>query len=108
VLPYCSNNAHFYSIFRGFEAPTFQAFGVYFLLFFTHGGILFYQRRGEKLCEFSLWKYFLVAFIDVEANFLVCFCFGGKTTLDLFLSRQIFDFFGGKTRVFWVVVLAGK
>lgn len=58
----------------GFNAPAGQSFATYFFLFFVYGVMIIF-REGDKSFAQVLrkrwWKYFLLAIIDVEANYLI-------------------------------------
>ncbi|KAL9295520.1 putative solute carrier family 35 member SLC35F1/F2/F6 [Arabidopsis thaliana] len=55
-----------FEIFIGINAPTSQSFLGYVLLAIVYGGIMLYRRSAIKW-----YHYLLLAFVDVEANFLV-------------------------------------
>ncbi|KAJ0977020.1 hypothetical protein J5N97_012494 [Dioscorea zingiberensis] len=53
---------------RGIDAPTSQSFLNYVLLTIVYGGCLIHRKRALQM----KWYYYLIlAFVDVEANFLV-------------------------------------
>ncbi|XP_010413713.1 PREDICTED: solute carrier family 35 member F1-like isoform X2 [Camelina sativa] len=53
---------------KGINAPTSQSFMGYLSLAIVYGGIMLYQRPTIKA---KWYNYLLLAFVDVEANFLV-------------------------------------
>ncbi|KAG7561424.1 Solute carrier family 35 member SLC35F1/F2/F6 [Arabidopsis thaliana x Arabidopsis arenosa] len=53
---------------KGISAPTSQSFLGYVSLAIVYGGIMLYRRSTIKV---KWYNYFLLAFVDVEANFLV-------------------------------------
>ncbi|VVB06240.1 unnamed protein product [Arabis nemorensis] len=53
---------------KGVNAPTSQSFSGYLLLAIVYGSIMLYRRPTIKA---KWYHYFLVALVDVEANFLV-------------------------------------
>ncbi|CAH8269144.1 unnamed protein product [Arabidopsis lyrata] len=53
---------------KGISAPTSQSFLGYVSLALVYGGIMLYRRSTIKV---KWYNYFLLAFVDVEANFLV-------------------------------------
>ncbi|KRY70386.1 Solute carrier family 35 member F1 [Trichinella pseudospiralis] len=57
-----------------FHAPTAQSFSTYFFLALVYGSILAFQSSDANLVEVFRsrgWRYFILAFIDVEATFLM-------------------------------------
>ncbi|KAJ7556438.1 hypothetical protein O6H91_05G083700 [Diphasiastrum complanatum] len=52
---------------RGIDAPTAQAWSNYILLALIYGGLVVYRR---KKIEMPWYSFILLAFIDVEANYL--------------------------------------
>uniref|UniRef100_A0A915DA54 Solute carrier family 35 member F1 n=1 Tax=Ditylenchus dipsaci TaxID=166011 RepID=A0A915DA54_9BILA len=62
-----------------FNAPAAQSFLNYFFLAFVYGIIVFF-RTGEQRSFFKVlrlrgWKYLLLAFIDVEANYFIVYAY---------------------------------
>ncbi|XP_019054623.1 PREDICTED: solute carrier family 35 member F1-like [Nelumbo nucifera] len=53
---------------RGIDAPTSQSFANYVLLAIVYGSILINRKKWLKA---KWYYYFLLSFVDVEANFLV-------------------------------------
>ncbi|XP_010512184.1 PREDICTED: solute carrier family 35 member F1-like isoform X2 [Camelina sativa] len=53
---------------QGINAPTTQSFMGYLSLAIVYGGIMLYRRPAIKV---KWYNYFLLAFVDVEVNFLV-------------------------------------
>ncbi|XP_010413712.1 PREDICTED: solute carrier family 35 member F1-like isoform X1 [Camelina sativa] len=56
---------------KGINAPTSQSFMGYLSLAIVYGGIMLYQRPTIKVSNAKWYNYLLLAFVDVEANFLV-------------------------------------
>ncbi|CAD5207657.1 unnamed protein product [Bursaphelenchus okinawaensis] len=63
---------------RGFNAPAAQAFFNYFFLFFVYGLILLLRPGDRNISKVLIkrgWKYFLLAIIDVEANYMIVYAY---------------------------------
>ncbi|KAI1728791.1 solute carrier family 35 domain-containing protein [Ditylenchus destructor] len=62
-----------------FNAPAAQNFLNYFFLAFVYGTIVFFRPGEERSFATVIrrrgWKYFLLALIDVEANFLIVYAY---------------------------------
>uniref|UniRef100_A0A1I7S1W7 Solute carrier family 35 member F1 n=2 Tax=Bursaphelenchus xylophilus TaxID=6326 RepID=A0A1I7S1W7_BURXY len=62
----------------GFNAPAAQSFFNYFFLFFVYGLVLMFRSGDKNLCSVLRkrgWKYFLLAIIDVEANYMIVYAY---------------------------------
>ncbi|XP_003370953.1 solute carrier family 35 member F1 [Trichinella spiralis] len=74
-----------------FHAPTAQSFSTYFFLALVYGSILAFQSSDANLVEVFRsrgWRYFILAFIDVEATFLMDKAYS-YTSLASVLARSI-------------------
>ncbi|GAA5961316.1 hypothetical protein JCM3765_004371 [Sporobolomyces pararoseus] len=100
---------------HGWAMPTFQTFFVYFFLnlFYTSYTIYRYGLKAwGKMILTDGWKYFILAAVDVEANFLVVKAYGYTSLLSCMLldawatpACMIFAFFLVKARYHWTQVL---
>ncbi|GAA5926954.1 uncharacterized protein JCM15063_000416 [Sporobolomyces koalae] len=100
---------------HGWAMPTFQTFFVYFFLnlFYTSYTIYRYGFKAwGKMVISDGWKYFILAAVDVEANFLVVKAYGYTSLLSCMLldawatpACMIFAFFLVKARYHWTQVL---
>uniref|UniRef100_A0A914CGM1 Solute carrier family 35 member F2 n=1 Tax=Acrobeloides nanus TaxID=290746 RepID=A0A914CGM1_9BILA len=63
---------------HGFNAPAAQNFLNYFFLAFTYGLMVTF-RNGERnivnVMKERGWKYFILAFVDVQANYLIVYAY---------------------------------
>ncbi|GAA5879819.1 hypothetical protein JCM16303_004192 [Sporobolomyces ruberrimus] len=100
---------------HGWSMPTFQSFFVYFFLnlFYTTYTIYRYGFKAwGRMVMTDGWKYFILAAVDVEANFLVVKAYGYTSLLSCMLldawatpACMIFAFFLVKARYHWTQVL---
>ncbi|GAA5895628.1 uncharacterized protein JCM6883_001566 [Sporobolomyces salmoneus] len=100
---------------NGWAMPTFQTFFVYLFLNVFYTSYTIY-RYGFKVWGRMIltdgWKYFILAAVDVEANFLVVKAYGYTSLLSCMLldawatpACMIFAFFLVKARYHWTQVL---
>ncbi|XP_053396761.1 solute carrier family 35 member F2-like isoform X2 [Mercenaria mercenaria] len=77
---------------QGVNIPTAQSFFNYVLLCLVFTTILSCRREGRSMCEILRkwgWRYFLIAIVDVEANYLVVKAYAYTTVT----SVQLLDCF---------------
>ncbi|XP_019101695.1 PREDICTED: solute carrier family 35 member F1-like isoform X2 [Camelina sativa] len=67
---------------KGINAPTTQSFMGYLSLAIVYGGIMLYRRPAIKV---KWYNYLLLAFVDVEANFLVVKAFQNTSMTSIML-----------------------
>lgn len=99
---------------EGTSIPAFQSFFNYVLLNLIYTSYTIYQygfKRWARLCVFEGWRFFILAFFDVEGNYFVVLAYRYTTILSAQLINfwaivvvVVISFFVLKVRYHWTQI----